>query len=249
MLAPQTGVTSSGHRCVAGLARKISPKLRRFVLTVVVGAGMYTFLQRWVFQAYYVPSESMEPALFSGDVVLVNKLAYTDLWTDDARRLRGLVPSRNDVIVFENPDSDADAPLLVKRVVGLPGDTLVMRNGVLLVNGVRAFMPLYDSTYGTSGAFEDSEFRWQLGAAVRNSRFGSPPSFPTLDNWGPVVVSDSHCFVLGDNRHFSHDSRFFGPVAARSILGRVELVYWSSHGAAGVTGAGYLRHRLPHLVE
>ncbi|MBI3997753.1 MAG: signal peptidase I [Armatimonadetes bacterium] len=141
----------------------------------------------FVVQAFFIPSGSMEPTLRVGDRILVGKFAYR-FW-----EIR-----RGDVIVFRyplNPNKD-----FVKRVVGLPGERIEMKEGLVLVNG-RPLSEIY------------------------------PTALPGGDracssNYGPEVVPPNHAFVLGDNRCNSEDSRFFGFVPTKNVIGRALLVYW-----------------------
>lgn len=175
----------------------------------------------------YVPSGSMAPTILPGDVVAVNKLAYdlkvpfttTHLahWAD---------PARGDVVVCFEP---GDGTRLVKRVVGLPGDTLELRHEILYVNGT----PLaYSAPAADAGAaLPASErargllAREQLGRhrhAVMALR-----GVPALRSFGPLTVPAGSYFVMGDNRDNSKDSRFFGCVPRDAIVGEVEGVFVS----------------------
>jgi signal peptidase I len=174
-----------------------------------------------------------------GDFIFVNKAAYgaripyTRLRTPPLGALH-----REDVIVFVPPPS-ADPPTthiggtmtMVKRVVGLPRDTLYMRGGELYVNGV---LERHSDTTATTapqagiGAAETTEqFDWQHAIEVSHSRFGVSPAVPQHDDWGPLVVPPDSYFVLGDNRYASNDSRYWGVVARDNILGRAVRIYYS----------------------
>jgi signal peptidase I len=156
------------------------------VVLVVVAVVIAVVVRAFVFQAFYIPSESMVPTLQVGDRVLVNKLSY---------RLHD--PRRGDVVVFRAPPAAAagDVKDLVKRVVGLPGDRIEGRDGRVYVNGRRIREPY-------------------LPSEVRSRDFG------------PVAVPPDTYYVLGDNRPFSKDSTFFGPVRRSDIVGRVFVRIW-----------------------
>ncbi len=156
---------------------------------VVVGGALVIALviKTFLLQAFYIPSSSMVSTLNIGDRVLVNKLSY-DL--HDVHR--------GDIIVFERPEAEADSSTitdLIKRVVGLPGDTVEAQNGQVLVNGEPLDEPYLDEGV-TTGDFD------------------------------PVTVPEGHFFMMGDNRGDSRDSRFFGPIAEETIVGRAFFRVW-----------------------
>jgi signal peptidase I len=167
-------------------------------VAVVVGALVVALVVKtFLFQAFYIPSASMEPTLSKGDRVLVNKISY-DLHD----------VNRGDVIVFEldeedvGPDGIKD---LIKRVVGLPGDVIESRDGVVYVND-RALDEPYLEDGMTTGDPQDS----------RN---------PAIER---QTVPEDHVFVLGDNRSNSADSRYpyRGPIPIDSIVGRAFVLVW-----------------------
>ena len=160
---------------------------------------LYHFLQ-----AYRIPSTSMEPTLLVGDHFF-------------ARPLRR-PPLRGQIVIFSQRRL-----FQVKRVVGVPGDTLTMKAGVLSVNGHPVSEP-YASHADERSDF-DAEFLWQrrfLPATVDTSAY-----HPTTTFWGPIVVPPRSYFVLGDNRPESADSRYWGFVAADSLVQRPTFVYFS----------------------
>jgi len=174
-----------------------------------------------------VPTGSMKPTILEGDRVYVNKVAY-DLkvpfttchlaqWAD---------PKRGDIVVFFSPH---DGTRLVKRVVGLPGDTVELRNEQLIING----HPVdYTSlTAEVSGQLSPSEQQQSLFATEKlpNHRHAvmAIPSLPAKRTFGPVEVGADHYFMMGDNRDNSFDSRFFGTVERGQIVGKVTDVVMS----------------------
>lgn len=184
---PGTGPAPGGDGTPPG-ARRGDPRRSalEWVVLVVVAVVIAVVVRAFVFQAFYIPSESMVPTLQVGDRVLVNKLSY---------RLHD--PRRGDVVVFRAPPAAAagDVKDLVKRVVGLPGDRIEGRDGRVYVNGRRIREPY-------------------LPSEVRSRDFG------------PVAVPPDTYYVLGDNRPFSKDSTFFGPVRRSDIVGRVFVRIW-----------------------
>lgn len=176
----------------------------------------------------YVPSGSMNPTIVEGDRILVDKAAFG--WRipfTTIRVTRGEDPQRGDIVIFPSPE---DGTTLVKRVIGLPGDIVELRNEELLINGVA-------TRYAPAAADADDE----LPAATRGQErhyfteevAGRPhaimlmPARPTLRSFGPVAVPDGQYLMLGDSRDNSKDSRFFGFVPRDSIVGRAHHVLYS----------------------
>jgi signal peptidase I len=167
-----------------------------------------------------IPSGSMRPTLLEGDVVLVNRLAYdVKLPLTDVVLAPLAEPRRGDVVTFTSP---LDGTRLIKRLVGLPGDVVALRDGVLHLNGVAA-------TYlAPEAATEPTATGLTLPALRATEQWGDlahPVQFlPTVAaaqrNYGPVQVPAGHYFMLGDNRDNSADSRFIGMVPRQRLIGR-----------------------------
>lgn len=199
----------------------------------IIGAVLIFLVIRTFFvEAYRIPSGSMKPALLIGDWLFVNKLVYGPHIPLTHVNLPGYAePKRGDIVVFQSPPQPDEAargqdsiPTLVKRVIGLAGDTLFMRNAVLYVNGVEARYNTYPETQPDS---RHELFVWQKSAGLKQSRFGPAPSDPTHDNWGPLVVPPGHLFMMGDNRYNSKDSRYWGFVPRENLRGQPLFVYYS----------------------
>jgi signal peptidase I len=174
-----------------------------------------------------VPSGSMNPTILEGDRIYVNKLAY-DLkvpfttwhlatWSN---------PQRGDIVVFYSPH---DGTRLVKRVVGLPGDTVELRNDELIINGV----PVHYSSLNAeiSGQLPDAEQQQSLFAREQlpgqSHAVMAIPYLPAKRTFGPVRVPDGQYFMMGDNRDNSFDSRYFGTVTRNEIVGKATDVVFS----------------------
>ena len=173
-------------------------KVWEYAKSILIALAIALFIRTFVVQAFRIPSGSMEPTLLIGDHILVNKLAY---------RLGD--PHRLDVAVFKFPlDPKKD---YIKRVIGLPGDRIEIRNKVVFVNGKALREPYVQHT--------------------------DPNILPGMvqprDNYGPVLVPDGHYFVMGDNRDNSYDSRFWGFVARKAFIGKALIIYfsWDPHGS------------------
>jgi len=163
--------------------RSIVETLDASVFAAVLSLIIITF----VVQAFYIPSGSMEPTLQIGDRILVSKFSY---------RLGTI--RRGDITVFHFPLSPSRD--FVKRVVALPGETVELREGLVLING-KPLSELYPTP---------------LPGGDR----------ACTSSYGPKKVPEGHYFVLGDNRCNSEDSRFFGFVPAQNVVGKALLVYW-----------------------
>ncbi len=168
---------------------------------VLIGAlALALIVRAFLFQAFYIPSPSMEPTLSSGDRILVNKVSY---------RLHDV--NRGDLVVFHpRPESGVGADDLIKRVIALPGETVTTDGGRVLIDGgllIEPYLPVPDgtATFGMVPWCAD-----QTSAACR--------------------VPDGHVFVMGDNRGNSRDSRYFGPVPVDSIVGRAFVRVWPLGG-------------------
>jgi len=192
----------------------------------------FIFLRAFFLEAYRIPSGSMIPTLLVGDWLFVNKLVYGPHVPFTGSNLPGITdPKRGDVVVFKSPtqiDQPEDPnPTLVKRLVGVPGDTLFMRKGVLYVNGVPQRPARAQGN--PEGAMDsvDPLFDWQKRVGLTSSRFGAAPAQPTHDNWGPIVVPAGKYFMMGDSRYNSKDSRYWSFVPRENIRGKPMFVYYS----------------------
>jgi signal peptidase I len=222
--------------------------VRAFLGTVLIFLVIRTFLV----EAFRIPSGSMIPTLLVGDWLFVNKLVYGPHIPFTSVNLPGYSdPRRGDVVVFESPYQRDEAergadpqPTLVKRLMGVPGDTVHMRAGLLHVNGVaqRQGYAAAENPKGVPGSTppdEQSEaFAWQTPYALAQSRFGAAPARPTHDDWGPLVVPPGRYLMLGDNRYCSKDSRYWGLVPRANLRGRPLFVYFSYRPGPDEGGPG-----------
>ncbi len=175
------------------------------VILMIVLIGTVV-LRAYVVQSFYIPSASMVPTLEVGDRIIVDKLSY---------HLHAI--HRGDIVVFTRPPLEpqnyAD---LVKRVIGLPGETISSQGGRVYIDGhllAEPWLPPGPQSY-TGALFNDP-----------HPQFNLP---------GPVTIPPGHYFVMGDNRTDSEDSRWFGPIPASSIVGRAVAVVWPLSRAKGL---------------
>ena len=179
---------------------------RELVETVLVCVVFVLFLRAFVFQQSEIPSGSMETTILVGDHVLVNRFIYAPTSFDWERRLLPVREiRRGDIVVFKHPPGPEQD--FIKRVVGLPGETVWLRNGRLLIDGI----PIAE------GYLDPSERRGE--------------------SFGPVRVEADSYFLMGDHRSRSADSREWGPARRELIKGRAFMILFStaSSPAAGET--------------
>jgi len=200
---------------------------------------IYLVINTFLIAAYRIPSGSMIPTLLIGDWLFVNKAVYgPHIPFTNAHLPSFSEPKRGEVIVFVSPyqadeagRGDDPTPTLVKRMVGMPGDTLYMRAGLLHVNGVAQRQGFgivsKPSEHGVQPTDVFPLFDWQHKIELKQSRFGAAPAQPQLDNWGPLVIPPGNYFMMGDNRYESKDSRYWGTVPRENVRGRPSFVYYS----------------------
>jgi signal peptidase I len=175
----------------------------------------------------------MLPTMLVGDMLFVNKLRFGPHLPFSSVNLPGYAdPQHEDIVVFVSPYQfeypDNPTPTVVKRVVGVGGDTVFSRGGTVFRNGEPVTARDDGLRKGAEvGAIAPPIFAWHRTAQVAGSRFGEPPATPTIDDWGPLLVPTGHYWMMGDNRHDSYDSRYYGFVPRANVRARPLFVYWS----------------------
>ena len=181
--------------------------IREYAESILIAIVMAIVIKTFVVQAFKIPSGSMIPTLKIGDHILVNKFIYgTKLPFTDRVIIPMKSPSRGDIIVFKYPDDESKD--FIKRVIGLPGDTVEIKDKTVHING----KPLEESY------------------PIHGDKMVYPSGLQPRDNFGPIVVPQGSYFAMGDNRDFSLDSRYWGFVTLNKIKGRAFIVYWSWNG-------------------
>jgi signal peptidase I len=174
----------------------------------------------------WVPTGSMKPTIVEGELVLVNKVAYDLKFPFTTHHLaQWSDPARGDIVVFFSPQ---DGERLVKRVIGLPGDTIEMKDDVLSINGQPLAYKVEDAAPYRRDIFEDQHpvvARESLGRC--NHLVVAFPARLALRTFGPYVVPAGQYFMMGDSRDNSADSRYFGGVKREAIVGKATVVLLS----------------------
>jgi signal peptidase I len=188
--------------------------LVEWVKSIAYGFAIFLVIRAFIIQTWVITSGSMEHTLLVGDLLVLNKVAYGATVPLTHYRLPGYTqPQRRDVIVFRSP---ADTLDLIKRLIGLPGDTLQVKKGELFINGSRQLEPYVEHT--------------------------DPAYTASQDNWGPVIVPPDSVFVMGDNRDNSYDSRYWGFLARSRVKGKAAVIYYS-YDREAVRAFSWLRPR------
>lgn len=190
--------------------------------SILVAFVLFLVVRTFLVEAFKIPTSSMENTLLVGDFLLVNKAVYgAEVPGTDLHLPAFDEPERGDVVVFNPPHEPRKN--YVKRLVGMPGDTLEMRDKTVYVNGAPLREP-YARYVDRQGDAVHPDMNWQSNHLIAGP---GGDYHPTRDNWGPIVVPGGGYFVLGDNRDNSEDSRYWGFVSRESIKGRPWFVYYS----------------------
>ncbi len=186
--------------------------LREYAEAIIIAVLLALFIRGFVVQAFKIPSGSMKPTLLIGDHILVNKFIYgikLPIWNKEVLRIGE--PKRGDIIVFRYPlDASKD---FIKRVIGIPGDTVRVENKKVFVND----------------KLQDEPYVQHVSAEIL------PAQVSPRDNMGPIQVPANSYFVMGDNRDESYDSRFWKFVDITAVKGKAFIIYWSWNSTGHMT--------------
>ena len=198
---------ADGSRLMADFKKST---LREYFESIVIAVILALFIRTFVVQAFKIPTGSMEETLLIGDHLLVNKMVFGPT---RAAAERALLPigtiKRRDVLVFKYPEEpDRD---FIKRVIGLPGETVELKEKKVYINGTALDEPYVHFLTAPGGPSELHEVT----------------SFDVRERYGPVTVPAGHYFVMGDNRDNSQDSRYWGFLPRENVKGKSLVIYWS----------------------
>jgi signal peptidase I len=184
--------------------------VREYFESIVIAVILALFIRTFVVQAFKIPTGSMENNLLIGDHLLVNKFIFGPT---ESRLERILLPvkqlKREDIVVFKYPEEPERD--FIKRVIGLPGETVEVREKKVFINGKALTEP----------------YAHYLEPVATPSEFHEVTSFDVRERYGPVTVPPDHYFVMGDNRDNSQDSRYWGFLPREYIKGKALILYWS----------------------
>jgi signal peptidase I len=238
---PSADVSSRPVRKQAAVARSRAKSLWETVRTLVYAVAIALGVRTFLYEPFNIPSGSMKPTLLVGDYLFVSKFAYGyskyslpfSLPLFEGRVLASL-PERGDVAVFKLPsDNRTD---YIKRIVGLPGDKLQVRDGVLYLNGAPAervrLEDFYDDDGTSNGALH--RYRERLPDNGQSYTVLDLMARGSLDNTRVYEVPEGHVFAMGDNRDNSLDSRVdnVGYIPVENLIGRAEIIFFSTNGSA-----------------
>lgn len=179
-------------------------KILEYVKSIGIAILIALFIRAYIVQAFKIPSGSMIPTLLIGDHLLVNKFIYgVNPPLSDKKILVFETPTRGDIIVFKYPEDPSRD--FIKRVIGVEGDIVEIKNKKVFVNGVELKEPY----------------------ARHTDSYIHPRELDPRDNFGPIKVPPHKLFVMGDNRDQSYDSRFWGFVDLKDVKGKAFIIYWS----------------------
>jgi signal peptidase I len=199
-------MTQDKHKAKESLQpqEKRKSKLREYIEAIIFAILIALVITTFVVKTYKIPSGSMKPTLLVGDQIMVNKSIYGVKIPYFRKTIIPITdPQRGDIVVFIFPvDRSKD---FIKRVIGLGGDTIEVKNKKIFING--------------------KEYTDSVG--VYTDEFIYPTSINPRDNFGPVTVPQGSIFVMGDNRDESLDSRFWGFVDLKDVEGKAFIIYWS----------------------
>ena len=202
---------------------------REYFESILVAVILALFVRTFVFQAFKIPTGSMKPNLLVGDHLIVNKFIFAPTASPIEQALLPMRPiRRGDIIVFkfpEEPERD-----FIKRVIGLPGETVELKNQTVLINGQPLTEGYAHYLFPPAGDGHTDDIRRK---------------------YGPVTVPASHFFMMGDNRDDSQDSRFWGFLPHSYVKGRALFIYWSFDVPDDGSGGGFAPRwgRLFHQIH
>ncbi len=211
------------NRTAGAKADNSEGTLGEWLRVLLIWGGLFFLIRFFVLQTFVIISGSMKDTLLLGDFLVVNRAAIGSPIPGTSLRIPGYSsPERLDILVFDPPHEEN--MMLVKRLIGLPGDTLEMRDKTLYINGSAANEP-YARHIAASPDHSDIRMTWQTPFLVPGEDADSYR--PSRDNWGPIIIPPDNYFMLGDNRDESQDSRYWGLLEGWRLEGRAMFIYYS----------------------
>jgi signal peptidase I len=226
-------------------------------LAAVLVTGL--FIITFVVQAFEIPSSSMENTLLIGDHVFVNRIQFAPKtsWVGPLLPYREV--RRGDIVVFLHPDAAYAGTYVVKRIMGVPGDRIHLRNGVVYRNGEKLNEPYIDHDADGSPADLNWAYRNNFPAVSPDDSSISPRwevELPSYIQGDDLVVPPGHYFAMGDHRGVSLDSRYWGFIPQENVIGRPMFIYWSfdtpgdQYTKTGMADRlGFLAHVVLHFFD
>lgn len=192
--------------------------VREYVESLIIAVVLALIIRFSILSTYRIPTDSMLPTLRAGDLIFAYKLPYGFALPFASGKIGSRLPKRGDLVVFSHPSKPVIS--YVKRVVGLPGDRVAIKDGKLIINEEPAKYRLLDSVKIKGHKIFEESWRGESRSIAKLGR-------DEADFFGPIVVPPGKVFVLGDNRDTSEDSRDWGAVPLEKLSGRVELIWLS----------------------
>lgn len=233
--------TGSSEKTASDPKQKVNAEQKELVKTLVIAVALAMVFRSLLFEPFHIPSGSMKETLLVGDYIFVSKYSYgysrysfpLGFGIFDGRVLSTL-PERGDVIVFRQPPNPSVD--FIKRLVGLPGDRIQVKEGVLYINGT-AVPRVADGEFTEPGPFDSTShipvYTETLPNGVSYHVLDETP-LGDYDNTPEFLVPEGHYFMMGDNRDNSNDSRTqdVGFVPVENLVGRAEIIWFSADGSA-----------------
>lgn len=200
---------------------KVKSTVREYAEALAIAILLALFIRTFVIQAFKIPSGSMKPTLIIGDHLLVNKFNYgIRIPLIDRFLIQFNKPKRGDILVFKWPKDESKD--FIKRVIGIEGDVIEIKNDILYVNGEKVVTE-YIAKYNDNDISEADRYEEFLGG----TKHYILDQYVKYEDFGPVTVPENTVFVMGDNRDNSQDSRYWGFVSLNKIKGKALIIYWS----------------------
>jgi signal peptidase I len=226
--ATETNKAAAASRGAARAKTAGKSEAKEWVKSIAIAVVLFLVIRTFLIQAYSIPSNSMEETLLVGDFLMANNAVFGAHIPFTGARVPGFRDPRPGEIVVFRPTYNDPIQDVVKRVIGVPGDTLMSKDGVVYRNGEKLeepyvrFLGVPDAPVEAQNPEAPALHRAALAPGVDPQTYRA-----TRNNWGPLVVPPGHYFMMGDNRDMSLDSRFMGFIPRDVIRGKPLFIYFS----------------------